>query len=390
MEAGQIEKKVTWLDEQRRKDVESLEQIEDRISRLEEALDSRNEQLKSLSSDVTRLSALSTRINQFDDSLHKHRQEITRHLDDLEIQRSDRDKQLEQMRKSEQEGISRRIEQLHGDLKGLPEIERALETRKDEEARLSREIDGIDKKMDDLSQTVQDNLRALTAAEDSRKLEGRRVTELQGETSELRQKIDSSHGSMDAIDDRIRRLEIRIGELATGESERREAITAWTENQERKLVDFERSWREWEDRFERFEEQAKALDERMMTYEETYRGIKQLHKDLDGVIERLDRRINEITEMQRLAEDRTKQEWSGFRADDQKRWNTYKLTHDELWREHSRQHEKIAKQLDVLQAGLAEVGPAIGSLSETQERRVMDLVGVIREWAAELESKPRG
>ncbi len=39
MEAGQIEKKVTWLDEQRRKDVESLEKIEDRISRLEEALE---------------------------------------------------------------------------------------------------------------------------------------------------------------------------------------------------------------------------------------------------------------------------------------------------------------------------------------------------------------
>jgi hypothetical protein len=42
MEAGQIEKKVTWLDEQRRKDVENLEKIEDRISRLEQTLDARS------------------------------------------------------------------------------------------------------------------------------------------------------------------------------------------------------------------------------------------------------------------------------------------------------------------------------------------------------------
>jgi chromosome segregation ATPase len=389
MEAGQIEKKVTWLDEQRRKDVENLEKIEDRISRLEQTLDARSEQLKDLSSEITRLSALSTRINQFDDGLHKHRQEITRHLDDLEGQRGEHEKQLEQLRKSDQEETSRRIEELHSDLKTLPEIERGIEARKDEEARLTREIDSLKKKIDDITQKTQDNLRALTAADDSRQLEGRRVTDLQAETSDLRRKIDAADGSMDAVEDRIRRLETRLGELNTAESERREAVTTWTENQGRKLVDFERSWHEWEERFERFEEQAQALDERMKTYEETYRGIKQLHKELDTVIDRLDRRINEITEMQRLAEDRTKQEWSSFRADDQKRWNTYKLTNDEQWREHTRQHEKISKQLESLQGSLSEMTSELSTVSDSQDRRVMDLLAVIRVWADELEAKTR-
>jgi chromosome segregation ATPase len=389
MEAGQIEKKVTWLDEQRRKDVESLENIENRLSRLEEALESKSEQLKSFSSDLTRLSALSTRINQFDDSLHKHRQEITRHLDDLEGQRTERQKQLEQLRKSDQEDTSRRIDALHSDLKDLKELDASMEARKDEEVRLTREIDAIKKSVDDLTKITQDNIRSLTSAEESRKLEARRVTDLQGDTSDLRRKIDTSQGSMDAVEDRIRRLETRLGEVSTGEAERRDALTAWTENQERKLVDFERSWREWEDRFERFEEQAKELDDRMKTYEETYRGIRQLHKELDDVIERLDRRINEITEMQRLAEDRTKQEWSGFRADDQKRWNTYKLTNDEQWREHTRMHDKISKQLDKLQRGLSEATASIEMASESQDRRIMGLLGMIREWADELEAKSR-
>ena len=260
MEAGQIEKKVTWLDEQRRKDIESLEKFEDRIARLEKELDSKSEQLKSLSSDVTRLSALSTRINQFDDSLQKHRQEVTRHLDDMESQRGERERKLEQLRKSDHEDLGRRIEGVADGYGTLKEIERDLEVRKDEDVRLTRQIDGLDKKIDDLTKAVQDNLRALSAAEESRKLEAKRVTELQSETTDLRQKIDSSHGSMDAVEDRIRRLETRVGELASGEIERREALTTWTENQERKLVDFERSWREWEERFDRFEAQAKELD----------------------------------------------------------------------------------------------------------------------------------
>jgi hypothetical protein len=43
-----------------------------------------------------------------------------------------------------------------------------------------------------------------------------------------------------------------------------------------------------------------------------------------------------------------------------------------------------------LQPRLAEVVSGIDSLSESQERKVLDLIGLIRGWADELESKPRG
>ena len=125
----------------------------------------------------------------------------------------------------------------------------------------------------------------------------------------------------------------------------------------------------------------------MKTYEETYRGIKQLQKEVEAVVERLDRRINEITEMQRLSEDRAKQDWAAFKADDQKRWNTYKLTGDEQLREHGRAHEKLAKQLDLIQSNLSELGVGVASLTESREKQVLDLLGVLREWAAELETR---
>ena len=41
--------------------------------------------------------------------------------------------------------------------------------------------------------------------------------------------------------------------------------------------------------------------------------------------QRFDRRLNEITEMQRLVEERFRQEWVSFKADDQKRWTNYTL-----------------------------------------------------------------
>ena len=54
--------------------------------------------------------------------------------------------------------------------------------------------------------------------------------------------------------------------------------------------------------------------------EETQRAVKRSQDSFDDINRRLERRINEITEIQRLAEDRFRQEWVTFRADDQKRW----------------------------------------------------------------------
>jgi chromosome segregation ATPase len=390
MEAGQIEKKVTWLDEQRRKDVASLEKVGARLDEMDTELRSRAEQLKNISSDLTRLTALATRVNQFDDSLHKHRQEVSRHVDDLEKQRTDREKHQEQLRKSDHEDLQRRLDGLNAQLDELSDMRAAMEARKDEEVRQSREMDGFKKKLDDLAERAQDNLRAVSAAEDARKTEARRVSDLQSETSALREKLDATGGTMDIVEDRVRRIETHLAEIDTAEADRRDSLTAWSENQERRLVDFERGWREWDAHFQAFEAQAKDLDERMKTYEETYRGIKQLQKELESVVERLDRRINEITEMQRLAEDRSKQDWAAFKADDQKRWNTYKLTGDEQWREHGRIHDKLSKQLDSIQGSLKALEGSVKSLTDSRERQILDLLGVLREWAAELEARQEG
>jgi hypothetical protein len=56
---------------------------------------------------------------------------------------------------------------------------------------------------------------------------------------------------------------------------------------------------------------------------------------LDDINIRFDRRINELTEMHRLTEERFRQEWISFKTDDQKRWTNYLLTQEEQQQEGS-------------------------------------------------------
>jgi len=176
-----------------------------------------------------------------------------------------------------------------------------------------------------------------------------------------------------------------MSEILAGENERRETLTLWIEKQDRKLMDFERSWNDWEKRFAEFETKAEDLDGRILIYEETHRSLKQMQSELEETLERLERRINEVTEMQRLAEDRNKHEWSSFQADDQKRFNTMKLTTDERWREHNRHHEKSETKVQMLEENVGDVIRMAAEIKEEDRQRTMALFELVRDWLAETE-----
>lgn len=385
MESDQLEKKVTWLDEQRRRDLDVLEEIDLRLQGLEEASESRDKRLEQLSDEIARLSTMAARISQFDDSLHKHRQEVSRQLGSWEERRDERAKNLEEIRKADQESFSTRLNQVRERVEELKALEAGLENRREEELRLTRELEEAGTRLTDLEDRFEDLFRSFASVEDGRKTDSKRVTELQSELAALRNRSESTQGVLDTVEDRLRRLETDVGELSTAESERRRSLDAWTENQSRKLVDFEREWNEWDDRFRAFEKQADELDDRMVQYEETYRSTRKLQTELEQVVERLERRINEITEMQRLAEERTKQEWTAFQADDQKRWNTYKLTNDEQWREHERTHKRIAENLSELRDDANTSMERIADLAAGIDRRIRSLLSLSRSWAEQLE-----
>ncbi|MFA9489709.1 MAG: hypothetical protein ACERK1_00585, partial [Anaerolineales bacterium] len=84
-------------------------------------------------------------------------------------------------------------------------------------------------------------------------------------------------------------------------------------------------------------------------------------------------------------EDRNKQEWSSFQADDMKRWNTFKLSSDEQWREHDRRHEKLQVDLEELSSDSTRLIQDYETLRETDRIRLSELVSTMREWLAEIE-----
>jgi hypothetical protein len=383
MEPEQIEKQIAWLDEQRRKDSEAITRLTERLSSAEENVSKQTMQVQELSSEIARLAALATRIHQMDEALTKHRKEVSRQLSDSEKERSKKEKTLEDLRASDEKALAKKLDDLRSDVSAIEKIEGEFDSYKEEDIRISRALDTLSKQLEDFKIQEDNRTHSMASLEEGRKKDANRVVELQTEMSELRVKADTLRGELDSAGDRIRRNEVQISELEVGDKERSESQMLWMEQQGLRFVEFERSWKLWETRFEEFERQARDLDERMLSYEETYRGLKQLSRDFDEVRERLERRIQEVTEMHRLNADRLQQEWATSQADDQKRWNTYKLTTDEQWREHSRLHEKITAQLQLIDENLADALQRLMELQEADQQRLSTMIAFLQEWSRE-------
>jgi chromosome segregation ATPase len=386
MEADQVEQKLNWLDEQRRKDLSALGSLDDRLTTIEDALKAQSKRIEQANSEMARLSTLAARISEFDEALHLHRMEVTRQLKETTERREERLKNQDELRKSDFDALATKMSQLRSDVDGLAGFEEAIDIRRDEGLKLSRQSDELEKRLTDLEDRANDQLHSISSLAENAKSDAKRLGEVQTDVTAARSRVEATQGTIDLLQDRVRRYDTQISELAAGERERHEALDVWMENQSRKLVDFERQWNTWEERFSSFEEQASELERRMVQYEETFRGTKQLQDSLEKVIERLERRINEISEMQRLAQDRIQQEWTTFQADDQKRWSTYKLTNDEHWREHQRSHDQSRDELETLRQGAERSQRDLERIASGVDQRVRSLLALASKWAQDLEN----
>jgi len=383
----QFEKRLTWIDEQRRKNSDFVVGLNEQLTNALNLIENQDKQIKELTSEVARLSAQTSRIKQFDDDLIKQREDFSRHLAELIEGQSERDRKHENIRAIEHKDISSHISELKIDIEAIEEIKSTLEARRQEEIRIYSQIDEIEKSFDRISSIDENTKRSLSMIDEARKMDSKRVADLQVETTDLRKRVDTLRGTLDAVEDRYKKFETNFTELAANESGRDESQKLWIEKQELRLIGFEKDWKIWNEAFAEFQKKTEQVNEKMLKYDESYRAMKQTRTDLDKMVDKLERRISEIGEIQRIAEDRVKSDWSAYLADDQKRWNTFKLNYDEQWREHERNHDKIQNEFRENNENISDTMHSLSKLAGNSQKRVMDLLSLVQDWAAEVESR---
>lgn len=326
MEFEQIVKRLEWLDQEHRKDKSSLDELTERLTRTEGELGAANKCIKDLDNLVSRLSTTAARIEQFDLALSNQRKEIVKYLDDVEKKRQERQQEIDKRQQVQLDGNNKSIAEMQ---KTLTEVKRELKTNADEEQVQHKLLKEWENRMQLVVKTVEEIQHGQKVAEDTRRQENKRLVDLQGEVSANRKRLDEIRERNDLLADSLQRAETRLGDVVASEAERKQMQANFIETQVRHQVERDRDWKEWRERLQTMRDQTETMERNLQEWDTAQRALKRAQETYEEIAQKFDRRINEITEMQRLAEDRFRQEWVTFKADDQKRWASYTLSQDE-------------------------------------------------------------
>ena len=385
MENEQLLQRLEWLEEERRKDKTAIAMLQERLNALEALQPNLAQQIKDLSAENARLSSAMGRFEQIDATIAQLRIEFTRSLETTERQRNDRDREAEKTRLADLEMLNKAIGEVRKGLEPISELRRGLQARVEEDFRLARLIEETSQKVLQTRRSDDEYRHAQKLLEENQRQDNKRITDLTGEVAALRKRIEEQRGKVDLVSDAQRRIETRISDFQAADTERRQAIASFIEKQTMGIVERERTWKEWQTRFEEIERTSTNIDAQLQALDATQRAVKRAQEAFEEITQRFERRINEITEMQRLVEERFRQEWVAFKADDQKRWANYSLTQEEQQREVTRQFEKLTERLLPIEDMLQQLKERLTQLTEDTSKRLQSLLTLNRQWVENFE-----
>jgi chromosome segregation ATPase len=345
MEINQIARMIEWLDEERRRDKQTIATLEQRLAQQAETITAMQRRVNSVESDQTVIKETAIPLNKERDMMENVRQEMRQILESTESRRLTAERETERRQELNREQLTRSVRDLQDQLSKIQRSTGSITEVRTEGSRISDSLAILQQRIDDLTAQMEEPDRRLAFLEEQRRQDARRISEIESELPEYKKLLDGVRPKVALIEDLALRNERRIAEVQNAERERREQIQQFVDQQS--LITQQRD-QNIQDLMKRFGQHDSAMQEnieRFETWAAAHREMQRIISDFDRIGDRLERRINEVAEMQRLSEDRFRQEWNDWRDDDQKRWKQLTLSNDEAWRNHDREFNPYIGQL---------------------------------------------
>ncbi len=349
MDVNQAARMIEWLDEERRRDKATIATLQERLTQQQDTIDTLNKRLNSIESDQSMLRGEMSTPGRDNESLDQLRKDMQQMIEQVEAKRLTAEREAERRAELAREANAKPVRDITEKLSKIERQTTELPSINVEKDRLSGTVASLQQRLDDLFKRMEEPDRRLAFLEEQRRQDARRLSEVESELPEVRKQIDSFKPKLSLIEELSLRNERKIQDVSAGDRDRREQIQQFIDQQTLLDQQREQQVKTLMDRFGEQDSQMQRNIERFETWAEAYREMKKIIDDFERIGDRLERRINEVAEMQRLSEERFRQEWNDWRSDDQKRWKQFTLSNDEVWRLHDKEFERFVTRLSEME-----------------------------------------
>jgi chromosome segregation ATPase len=328
MEITQIEQMIRWLDEERKRDRAQIAALQERLEQQTQAMQSQAKLIDQLQQDLLTVQTDIRRTDDYPGMIETTQRDLSGVIEALKVQVRRERLEADQNRRAEIEIVNDMIADMEKRTRLIARHEEQLEARAAGEQRLQGQVQTTVNTLADLSKRTEDRLQAIVYLEEQRRADTRRIAEVEAELPSLRKRIDEAGARFARLEDSIRKLPARVDEaieIAKSYDPRIEAL---------RVADFQREQRvkKYLEQAEQVEGEVQRLVEQTQKYGLLYNQNKQALDGLGAFEERLEKRQNEIAEMQRLTEERLMRQWEEWQAAFARDWQKRLVTEEDRWR----------------------------------------------------------
>lgn len=375
----QLEKRIEWLDSERRNDKTNLASLQNRLTILEGENMNLRKQIKELEVLINRNANQISNMDKYDNRIDRLNIDLTKQIREVNERADLNISEAQKRLKVEIDSTKKTIAELYSMSEKFDPINTDIASLKMENTRLVRLIEEQKAKVLEVGRFDEDYRRSLHLLEEGRRQEAKRLTDLQGEVASVRKRLEETRARFDSFSDSFRTFDTRIAELQANEKDRRESQSQFIDRVNSSLVEKDKVFANWEKRFAEIDQFNANLGSQIETLENIRLSVTKAIQSAEDVTQRFERRINEITELQRLNDDRYRQEWNVFKSDDVKRWTNYMLAQEEQNRETTQQYTELTRQLQEIDDLTALMRDELDALSRETLRHVQTILLAYQE-----------
>lgn len=381
MDLNQIAKRVTWLDEERRRDKDEMARLQSLLDAQAEEMRDQARHIQELEGRLASVQAQLTGLPLLERALQQFKDEIVLLVEKQDEQHQEEARDAARVRLIEQDKQAKQFAEIRKDLQRISRMEEEMGLRLAEDQRLGSALIDLQHKAEELDQTVETRMRNIPYLEEQRARDARRMAQLQEEATNLLKRLEDQSSRLQIVEEVARRSEHRLLEIHGAEAERTQQRREFVESVQRAEQARERQMFEWRELMEALERRMDEAAEQMRRFHDQYMEGKRMLEDMQKLEERLNRGYAEVSELQRMAEARQKTKMEEWQATDEKRWKKQLLIWEQQWRDHDRRNEEQLGRISKLEDQTRRHNMDLTILWELEEALAHHWSSQAQEWA---------
>ena len=365
----QAARMIEWLDDQRRQDKRTITALEQNLGAQEQVIEALQKRLNALEAELDTHKRAFVQSDDSSEIIAEVAGEVRKMIDNQNARRLEAERELERRNENAREALGKEISSQKERLGQLEANQREVEPLKAARQRLESNLRALQQRVEEHHRLLEEPEKRFQFLEEQHRQEGRRLAEVENQLPELRKLLELIRPKITLLEDLSVRTERRLQEMYVAESERREEVQQFIAQQERIEQAREAQQAEWVNQFQDQTERMEGSLSQFAIWADTHREMRQLISEFERVSEGLERRINELAEIQRLSEERFRKEWNDWASAEQQRWKQFTLSTDEIWRNHDREFERFVQRINQLDTRFPPLIDSITNLWQLERKR---------------------